>query len=557
VASESSLAQQIRAGWPRIGEILDTLAEAVTIRDRDGTIAYANRAALASMGFGSLAELQARSSQAIMADYLVEDEFGNPLTLQDVPSVRLMRGGSAAPLLMRTVHRQTGELHWRQLKATPLLDDRGEPVAAVTVIEDVTAVKTAEIRTRLLAESGRTLASTLDYQKTLDNVANLAVPVLADWCVVDLIDAGLRREHSVVAHPDAGKLALAARLRELEPNELDPEGTAAQVIRTGRSALFARVTDEQLAQGTSDPERLRLLRELQLRSVIIVPMRVPTRTIGVMTLVTAESRRELGQDDLELAEQLARRAAVAAENARLHTALSGVASTLQQSLLPDELPEIPGWEIAALYRPAGGRERIDVGGDFYEFIPTAAGWLAIIGDVTGKGVAAAALTGLLRHGSRFASRYDPRPGAILRELDQALRNRSGDSLCTALCVRLTDNRVTLSSAGHPPALLRRTDGRIEETPAPGPLLGAFPDAGWPEETVAVAPSETLLLFTDGVTEAAGRDDRFGLDRLKALFAEHSASAPQQLLAGLEAALERFRAGEHADDVAAIALRPRT
>jgi PAS domain S-box-containing protein len=555
VSGSPPLRERVRQGWVGLTDVLDVLAEAVTIRDRDGEIAYANRAALDSMGFDSIDQMLSRSSRSIMDDYIVEDERGNPLSMDDVPSIRLMQGEQPEPLVMRTTHRESGETRWRQLKTTPLLDEDGELIAAVTVIEDVTAVKTAGVRTRLLAESGRTLASSLDYQQTLRNVANLAVPTIADWCTLDLVDANLRRERVVAAHKDPTRIELAERLAALEPAELDPEGVVARVLRSGRSELFADITPDQVSQAATSDEHLRLLRQLQLRSAIVVPMRVPTRTIGVMTLVTAESLRRLDEHDLELAEQLARRAAVAAENARLHTTLAQIAETLQQSLLPDQLPEIPGWEIAALYRPAGGEQQIDVGGDFYDVFCQEQECFAIIGDVTGKGVDAAALTSLLRHGSRFASRHDPRPAAILGQLDEALRSRSVHSLCTALCARLHDQRVVISSGGHPPALLATADGEIREVPAPGPLLGAFADARWPEQTVDVREREMLLFYTDGVIETAGRRQRFGLGRLKELLAANARTTPDALLGRLDAALEEFRAGTRSDDVAALALRP--
>lgn len=548
----------MRDDWPGVTQVLDIVAEAVTIRDRDGSIAYANRAALASMGFASLEELQTRSSRAIMSDYLVQDEHGNPLTLEDVPSMRLMRGDSVDSLLMRTVHSETGEVRWRLLKTAPLHNDHGELFAAVTVIEDVTAVKTAETRMRVLAESGRILSSSLDYQETLQNVANIAVPSLADWCAVDLVDRQLRREHVVVAHSDPSKVALVERLRSAEPAQLDPDGALGRVIRTGESELHPNVTDEMLQRGSSNEEHLQLLRQLDFRSAMLVPMRVPRGTIGVMTLVTAESRRRIEADDLELAEQLGRRAAVAVENARLHTRLTGIAETLQESLLPNALPEIPGWNIASLYRPAGAEQRIDVGGDFYDVFWSQGGWFVVIGDVTGKGVSAAALTGLLRHGSRFASRYEPQPAAVLRELDKALHDRPTNSLCTVLCIRLGSGQIVLSSGGHPPGLIVSKDGTVTEAPDPGPLLGAFDDASWPEQTVTIAHTDMLLLYTDGVSEAPGEQERFGTARLKRFLAEHAGAAPADLLAELDAALTRFTAGRpRQDDIAALAMRPQS
>jgi PAS domain S-box-containing protein len=554
VSSTSSLGGAAGGGWNAVFEVLDLLAEAVTIRDRDGSIAYANQAALASMGYESLEELQSRSPRAVMSDYIVHDELGNPLELEDVPSMRLMQGARADPLVMRTVHRETGEVSWRQLKATPLRDDQGELIAAVTVIEDVTALKTTEMRMRVLAESGRILASSLDYQQTLRNVARIAVPAIADWCAVDLVDPQLRREHVVAFHQDPSKVALAEKARAQEPEQLDPARAAGQVIATGISQLVPDVSDDMIAQSARDEEHLQLLRALQIRSVLIVPMRVPTRTIGVMTLVTAESRRRLTPEDVELAEQLARRAAVATENARLVTQLSDVSETLQQSLLPEELPPVPGWEIAALYRPAGREQQVEVGGDFYDVFRSDRDWFAIIGDVTGKGVGAAALTSLLRHGCRFAARHSGSPAAILAQLDDELRRRSRESLCTVLCMRLHEDRIVLCSGGHPSPVVVSRDGELRRPIDSSPLLGAFDDARFSDQEVPVSPGDTVLLYTDGVTETPGGEDRFGVARLQTLVRQHAQNAPAEVLAALDAALERFQSGDHSDDIAALALR---
>ena len=155
LSGTGSFGGPVSGDWHAVVDVLEILDEAVTIRDRHGRIAYGNRAALESMGLASIDELRSRSSRSIMEDYIVEDERGAPLTLEDVPSIRMMQGQPVQPLVMRTTHRDTGEVRWRQLKAAPVTDDKGELIAAVTVIEDVTAVKTAETRMRLLAESGR------------------------------------------------------------------------------------------------------------------------------------------------------------------------------------------------------------------------------------------------------------------------------------------------------------------------------------------------------------------------------------------------------------------
>jgi anti-anti-sigma factor len=246
-------------------------------------------------------------------------------------------------------------------------------------------------------------------------------------------------------------------------------------------------------------------------------------------------------------------AAVTRERRRAEDAEREIAETLQQSLLPEAAPSIAGWEIATLYRAAGASE-VQVGGDFYDFFPTDSGWTLILGDVAGKGVEAAAMAALVRSGARFVSQAEQGPSAILARLDEALRQRTTLSLCSALCVCLKGGRLLLSSAGHPGPLIVRGDGRIREIAGGGPMLGVSPDATWPERSVAVEPGETILLYTDGVTETRGATQRFGLGRLEEVMVEQAERSPAELLAQLELALRHFQLGPQTDDTAALALR---
>lgn len=557
-SSRSSLGERFARGDASMfNELFEILAEAVTVRDPSGALVYANAAALRYLGFDSVEELQETPSTSIMERYLVEDEHGRALSHDEVPSVRMLRGEPPKPLLMRTVNRDTGELRWTLLKTTALRDDEGVVLGALTVIEDVTAVKTAEIRTRALAASGQLLAMTLDYHQTLRNVAEVAVPSLADYCAVDLIDEQGRMERMAACHRDPAKQGLATSLRELPPVYLEPIHPAARVLATGTSELFEDVTEAQLGAMARDESHLQALQELAPRSLMIVPLRVPNRTIGVMTLATYASQRRFQPDDVELAEQLGRRAAVAVENAKLHTKLSDIATTLQGVLLPRELPEIPGWDLASLYRPAETDLRIDVGGDFYEFFEHEETWFGVFGDVTGKGVQAASLTTLMRTGARVACRIEPRPAAILARLDEAMAQESGKALCTALCMCLHRDHMVISSAGHPPAIIVSDGGTLREVPTAGPVLGAFPDASWPEENVPVTPGELIVFYTDGVTEMPGDDGRFGAGRLRQLLSQHGNASPASVVKRLDAELNAFTGGAVlTDDVAVVALRAR-
>ncbi len=488
---------------------------------------------------------------SIMADYIVTAEDGRELGMDDIPSVRLLRGELPGPLLMRTVDRASGVEAWRLLKSSGLSDADGRIEAAVTIIEDVTTVKQAELRTRLLAEASEVLASSLDYEETIRNVASLAVPRLADWCAVDLVSVDGERTSLAVAHSDPEKLRLAERLRAQEPQKVPPDRGLGLVMATGRPQLYPEITDEMLATGARNPEHLEMLRQIGMRSVMIVPLVANGRPIGAMSLINAESRRRFDHATLAFATQIADRAAIAVENSRLYTGQKRIAATLQHGLLPEALPEVDGWELSALYRAAG--EGVEVGGDFYDVFPAPGGWLVMIGDITGKGVAAAAMTAMVRHSARIVGEETSEPAMILTRLDAALRGQSQLSLCSLLCLLIRGGHVTIGSAGHPLPLLIG-GGSVEQVGRSGPLLGAFPGAEWLQTSVDLAAGETLLLYTDGVTDTVGADDRFGDRRLRELLGRCGDSTPAELLATLDTELSDFQVGAQADDTAALALR---
>jgi serine phosphatase RsbU (regulator of sigma subunit) len=453
---------------------------------------------------------------------------------------------------MRIVNRATGVEQWLMLKSTPVRDQAGAVDAAVTVIEDVTAAKRTQLRTAFLARASQILASSLDYQRTLRNVANLAVPELADWCAVDLVDDQGRRQQVVVAHADPAKFAIAERIRQLGNPDLDPEEEGlGRVVATGRAELLEEIPEELLRERAESEEQLELLLQLGMRSAVLLPMTAGGRTLGVLTLVTAESGRRFTEDDLDFGLQIAERAAVAVENSRLYTERARVAVTLQRSLLPDALPAIPGWDCATLYRPAG--DGMEVGGDFYDVFAVDDAWIAVIGDVTGKGVEAAAMTSLVRHSARIVAEDDPHPARILRRLDRVLRRQPELAVCSALCLRIDARGVTVSSAGHPLPLIVGED-RVAVAGRPGTLLGAFPDGRWEDTRVALDAGESLLLYTDGVTDTVGDAGRFGDERLRALAADAGGLPAAELLARLDDALNRFQVGPQADDTAALAFR---
>jgi serine phosphatase RsbU (regulator of sigma subunit) len=271
-----------------------------------------------------------------------------------------------------------------------------------------------------------------------------------------------------------------------------------------------------------------------------------------MTLVTAESRRPLNRSDVELAELIAARAAVAIENSRVYSERSRIAHTLQQSLLPEQLPEIPGYELASVYIPA--LESSEVGGDFYDVWESGGSWFVTIGDVTGKGVEAAALTSLVRHTMRATAEFVSRPSELLARLDLILKKQRRYSVCTAICLRMDRDRVTFAVGGHPLPILVSDDGarQIGEF---GPLLGAFQEVHWEDRVLELPPESKLVVYTDGVTDALGTDgERYGLKRLHETLDRCRSLSAAGVVEQLTAALGEFQVGEHADDTAAVVLR---
>jgi serine phosphatase RsbU (regulator of sigma subunit) len=333
-----------------------------------------------------------------------------------------------------------------------------------------------------------------------------------------------------------------------------PSGVPA-ILRGGPSELYREIPNELIEQGAQDEEHLRIIRELGMRSAMAVPMRLGDETLGVITLVAAESGRTFDDDDLAFAEDLALRAATAVQNARLYEAQERVAHTLQASLLPDRLPDLPGWEVDAAYQ--AGERGADVGGDFYDVLPVTGGHLVVLGDVTGKGIEAAALTSLVRHSARMAARFDPRPERVLSHVNQVLREQSRLSLVTAVCALIEDDgdqaRLTVASAGHPLPLLRRRG----EAPQPfgdhGVLLGVEGQDDWSQSTMTLAPGDTVLFYTDGVTETPGDAARFGELRLREAMTR-AADGTAALLVEIDRSLRDFQAGVTIDDRAMLALR---
>jgi PAS domain S-box-containing protein len=543
----------------QVEAILRGVADAVTAQAPDGRLLFANDAAAATTGFESPEALMDAPLPTILDRYDILDEEGRPFPLEALPGRRALAGEEGAESVVRFRMHATGEERWSAVKATPIRNQRGEVTMAINVVTDITTHKRAELAQRFLARSGEVLASSLDPDELLAEVANLAVPEVADWCSLEVANPSGVLERKALAHVDPEVRQRAIELSRRYPPDPDAPIGIYQVVRSGQPELYPEIPDEMLREGAVDEEHYRELVAIGMRSAIIVPMTTRGRTLGALTFVSGRSGRRFDEQDVELAQELARRCATAIDNARLYMDRSYIARTLQESLLPVELPDIPGVETAARFRPTG--EGNDVGGDFYDVFETGdRGWTVVMGDVCGKGPDAAAVTALARYTLRAAAMRERLPSRSLAVLNEALlRQREDRRFCTvayAYIEKLDHGaRAGISSGGHPLPILLRADGSVEQVGAPGTLLGVVPDPDLEDRAVTLEPGDALIFYTDGVIESRvssnGVLDERRLSELVATCAGGSADA---IAAKVEEAAVLSQDGRPKDDIAVLVLR---
>jgi PAS domain S-box-containing protein len=560
----ADLAERLRRSRDQLKAILENVAAGVTAQEPGGRLVFANRAAVDAVGLSSAEEMMDKPRDAVVGRFELFDEDGNPLAVDRLPGRRAVRGETPEPTVLRYRNKENGDERWSIVKSTPIRNEAGEVVLAISVMEDVTERMRAQRAERFLSEASKLLAASLDYSTTLRRVAELAVPEISDWCAVDVIDEQDGMRQVALAAADEADLPLAHEIRAHYP--ADPAATtgAPNVIRTGDSELYPDIGDELLVLGAWDERHLELLRALQMSSMMIAPMTARGKTVGAMTFVSSRSGRHFDVEDLGVAEELARRAAIAVDNARLYGERAYIARALQESLLPPTLPEIGGVEVAARFRAAGDGN--EVGGDFYDLFDTGdAHWAVVMGDVCGKGASAAALTALARYTLRAAAMREERPSDVLATLNEALvHQRADEEFCTVAFARLerngTGTRLTVASGGHPLPLVLRADGRVDAVGTPGTLLGIMTDPQLSDDSVRLDPGDAVVLYTDGVTDAHAPERVLSPADLAGLLRE---------CAGLDAAaiaerVERAATGpsgpepdsEPRDDVAILVLRVR-
>ena len=287
------------------------------------------------IGFASPAALLSASPREIMDRFELRDAEGHPYPADKLPARAVLTGAAAAKAVIRYRARKEGPWRWSEVNSHPVTDAEGTVIQAINVFRDVTAERGADERRRFLLRAVDELSSSLDYEPTLAAVARLAVPALADWCAVDIVD-GDQLKRLATAHVDPDKVASVAELARRYPSNPSSKNGVHEIIRTGKPQLMSEIPRALLTAAAVDQEHLKLIEELELRSYVGVPLSVGGKVLGAITFVMAESHRVYGEDDLAFAREVADRAALAIENARLFREVEGARAAAAAQLVTEE-----------------------------------------------------------------------------------------------------------------------------------------------------------------------------------------------------------------------------
>jgi hypothetical protein len=416
-----------------------------------------------------------------------------------------------------------------------------------------TRLRLTSDRASFLARVSRTVGGSMQTERAVDLILQMLVPDVVDWAQVVLREAGLLHCHATLADrpvrhasvpaPRAGTSTLSRvmsrGLRELSlvsmgAEELDNEALA--------SAVPSQVLREDLAG-------------IRPADLLVIPLTARGRGFGALALAR---RGEGGFDDDAIAflEELAHSLAVTLDATRNLADSRRVAGVLSRDLAPPSLPTMPGSRLAKYYRVAFEHEAL--GGDFYDIHGEPDDWTAVVGDVCGKGVEAAVLTGRVRQAVRTAALVDRSPARILDLVNRVLVSEGDGTFVTALCARVRrredDLVLSVSAAGHHAPLVLRAGGGLEAVPAEGTVLGLFDTHDYHEVEVVLSPGDTCLFFTDGVLEAPGFEEQFGEERLRDVLLSAPREDVNAVVESVAMALATHVGDRAHDDIAIVGIQ---
>lgn len=403
-----------------------------------------------------------------------------------------------------------------------------------------------------LLEEALALASSLNLRRTALRLLTLVRPALADWAMLVLPD-GMGGGLLLLGGDDITFDAVVTR-GSVAGSALD------RVLRSGRTECLSVAAGSDSAGELAGLIPYPTLRNeaLQLNSSEVLGIGLTARgaTLGALLMVRGAAR---GFDEGEVAfvEQLAARAAMALDSARLYEERGLIATELQHRVRPLELPEIDGIRLAARYRPAA--EHLDIGGDFYDVHGSGDDWLISLGDVCGKGVEAAVLTDRARQSIRTAAHFDRSPTVVVGALNTVLLEAGSDRFVTMVCARVRPAAdgshvdVELAAAGHPAPIVLRANRTVEHVEVSGMAVGLMPNVTYRAAGVRLERGDTMLLYTDGIDEAKADEGFYGIDRLTAFLPDYAGAAPDVICEALEQDVLEHLDGRPHDDIALLAF----
>lgn len=453
--------------------------------------------------------------------------------------------------------RKDGAMIDLSLTTSPIASDSGYLYGASVIARDITGERRREQARDFLIAATRDLDASLDPIETARNIVAKAVPELAELCIIDFIRPDGRIGDSVAAAALPGAAERLERIRRESPLEPDGDHPVAQVLRGGRPMIFGDLKDPAVAEAVAQTaEHRELMDDAGYESAAVVALVARGRKIGAISFLHTDTGIRYEESDLEFLGELGERAALALDNARLYQERDAIARNLQRGLRPPRPARVKGLESAVVFEAAG--RGIDIGGDLYDVLPTEDGCWVLIGDVAGKGSAAAGVSVALRHVVRGLTREVDEPEEVLVRVNELLLEGTGlNDFATAVLVRLREDKsghwtIAAASAGHPPPVhVRKGGARLL---GGGTVLGALNDAKVKRHDAAFEPGDTLVLCTDGWLEAgppSEHRDPLDLARL----AEYLAPlALEELTARLRGDAVSRAGGELQDDIVLLALR---
>ncbi|HEX2054239.1 MAG TPA: SpoIIE family protein phosphatase [Actinomycetota bacterium] len=508
---------------------LHAVTDSITVQGPGGQLLWANEAAARQLGFDSPAELLAAPLEAVMERFTMLDEDGNPLPIDSLPGRIALSGKQAPETLVQWRNTGSDDVHWSLVRAMPVFDDRGEVRFAVNVFRDDTSrqvaiqsLRSSEERLAFLALASRVLlGASLDPLEIAERLTEVCVPRVGDLCAVWEFRSGRIRR---IAERVEGAVPGARTLEET------PESVAAA------EAGEATLDEGQDESGVSS---------------VTVPIPGRHGPLGAILVARRLPGHPMTQTDLHLVQEVGRRAGVAIENALLYEERARAAEVLSRSLVPAELPEVPGLDLYGFVRAAAS----GVGGDFYDIVELADGRsLLLIADVCGKGPEAAALTAMARYTLRTLSRHYASPAEVLQAVNEALVDQLPDGrFCSLACGAFgpapNGVRATVVVAGHPKPVILRSGGTLETCGETGFPLGVVSRLQLPEHDVVLEPGDAFLMVTDGCVGEGGVWEPVLHTALT--------SSPTGSAAEIGALVEKVALGvqpDHPDDIAALVAR---